>query len=563
MNYRDLNWSTISKSISIFLLLVIMSFGIVGDSWDGSTALANGSPIKVMPLGDSITVGKYSGPIVTSPAGDYDDIGYREDLYNLLTGVGYSVDFVGTNFNGVISDPDHEGHNGFTDSQIATNIYNNGGENWLTIHSPDLVLLHIGTNSLDTDPSDVEDILQEIDDYESATANTVKVIVARIIDWVPNNPSVHTFSNEVENMVKDRPDYGTDLFVVDMESQAGMVYKIQPAGDMIDSLHPFATGYSNMADCWKHAFDKIYGSASTNNLPEFDNPIGNQTNVEGDTITPKNMGAADNDSGDTLTYSALNLPNGLTINSSTGAISGTISGSASNESPYYVAIAVSDGNPCGSTRHIFYWTVNELNYSPVIQTSVEDRTDNEGDYVQIDIDANDPNDTNLTYSATNLPTGININLYNGLIAGVIGYTASDQAQFPDFPVEVTVADDGNPPLEDSISFTWTVNDVVTDAPVVNNPGNQRNKTGDNISLQIIASDPEGEDISFIAENLPGNLGIDLNSGEITGEIAEWSALASPYSVNVTVTDESARSTQINFTWFVSMEEVYLPLVLRK
>ena len=98
---------------------------------------------------------------------------------------------------------------------------------------------------------------------------------------------------------------------------------------------------------------------------------------------------------------------------------------------------------------------------------------------------------------------------------------------------------------------------------MNNPGNQRNKTGDNIALQIIASDPEGEDISFNAENLPGNLGIDLNSGEITGEIAEWSALASPYSVNVTVTDEGARSTEINFTWFVSMEEVYLPLLLRK
>ena len=563
MNYRDLNWTTINKGLSILFLLVSMSIGIVGDSWDGITAQANGTPIVVMPLGDSITVGKYSGSNTSSPSGDFDDIGYREDLYTLLTGAGYSVDFVGTNSNGVFADPDHEGHNGWADTQIATNIYNNGGENWLTLHSPDLVLLHIGTNLLDTDSSDVEDILDEIDEYETATTSTVKVIVARIIDWVPNNPIVRIFNDNVEFMVKNRLDYGTDLFLVDMESQAGMVYKIQPAGDMIDSLHPYAAGYLKMADCWKLAFDRIYGSASTNNLPEFDTPIGNQTNIEGETIPPKNMGATDNDSGDTLTYSALNLPNGLTINSSTGEISGTISGSASNDSPYYVAIAVADGNPCGSTRHIFYWTVNEVNYPPVIQTTVDDRTDNEGDYVQIDIDAIDPNDTNLTYSAINLPPGININQHNGLIAGVIGYTASDQAQFPNFPVEVTVADDGNPPLEDSISFTWTVNDVVTDAPVVNNPGNQRNKTGDIISLQIIASDPEGEDINFIAENLPGNLGIDLNSGEITGEIAEWSALASPYSVNVTVTDESAQSTQIEFTWFVSMEEIYLPLVHRK
>ena len=568
MNFFDLNWTRISKGLSILFLLTVLSFTVVGDSWEGITARANGTPIVVMPLGDSITVGKYSGPN-PNPGANSDDIGYRKDLYNLLIGAYTNVDFdfVGTNSNGFSNDfpePEHEGHNGYTDSQIAYNIYDNGGENWLNLNPPDVILLHIGTNSFSTSELDVQNILNEIDDYEAATSRTVKVIVARIIDWAPNNPGVPTFNDNVEEMVKDRThEYGTDLFLVDLESQAGMVYKIQPAGDMIDSLHPYATGYTNLADCWKIAFDRIYGSASTNNLPEFDTPIGNPTNIEGETITPKNMDATDNDSGDTLTYSALNLPNGLTINSSTGAISGTISGSASNESPYYAAIAVSDGNPCGSTRQVFYWTVNEFKEPPVIQTDVADRIDDEGAYVQIDIDAIDPNDTNLTYSATNLPPGININQHNGLIAGVIGYTASDQAQFPDFPVEVTVADDGNPPLEDSISFTWTVNDVVTDAPVVNNPGNQRNKTGDNISLQIIASDPEGEDISFIAENLPGNLGIDLITGEITGELAEWSALASPYSVNVTVTDESAQSTQINFTWFVSMEEVYLPLVLSK
>ena len=354
-----------------------------------------------MPLGDSITVGKYSGTNTSSPSGDFDDIGYREDLYSLLTGAGYTVDFVGTTSNGVFADPDHEGHNGWTDAQIATNIYNNGGENWLNLYSPDVVLLHIGTNLLDTDPSDVQDILDEIDDYESATSSTVIVIVARIIDWVPNNPSVHTFNNHVETMVKTRSDYGTGLFLVDMEGQAGLIYKTNPAGDMYNYLHPNSTGYTKMADCWKLKLDEIYYPGTLNNLPEFDTAAGNQSNNEGEAISPLDMGATDDDE-DSLYYSALKLPPGLVINSSTGEISGTIGNEAASNSPYYVAISVTDGNSCGNTRHLFYWTINEVNEPPEIHSTIPNQTNVEGDYVKIQVDATDPNDPDLTYSASNL-----------------------------------------------------------------------------------------------------------------------------------------------------------------
>jgi hypothetical protein len=71
--------------------------------------------VEVMPLGDSITTGKYSGTDTTDPAGAGDDIGYRKDLRDLLTGSGYTVDFVGSVDNGAsypFSDYQHEGHNG-------------------------------------------------------------------------------------------------------------------------------------------------------------------------------------------------------------------------------------------------------------------------------------------------------------------------------------------------------------------------------------------------------------------------------------------------------------------
>ena len=215
--------------------------------------------IKVMPLGDSITTGKYSGHDLSEGVPE-DDIGYRKDLWELLNAAGFIVDFVGTQSNGStypFSDPEHEGHNGFTDTQIADNIYN-----WLSQNHADVITLHIGTNFLDNDPSGVERILVEIDEYETITGKRVIVILARIIDMVPNNPVVNQFNNKVEEMAKARTDYGIDLFMVDMEDGAGINYSIwdqdlNPNGDMIDPLHPHATGYTKMAAVWMAAFDDL------------------------------------------------------------------------------------------------------------------------------------------------------------------------------------------------------------------------------------------------------------------------------------------------------------------
>ena len=182
----------------------------------------------------------------------------------MLTAAGFSVDFVGTQSNGSaypFSDPEHEGHNGWTDAQIADNIYDNpGGENWLNLNPPDVVLLHIGTNELGTNPSDAERILDEIDEYEADPGSRVIVILARIIDMVPNNPVVNQFNDNVEAMATSRSEFGVDLFMVDMEDGAGLNYSIypgDPSGDMVDNLHPYATGYTKMAAVWMGAFDDL------------------------------------------------------------------------------------------------------------------------------------------------------------------------------------------------------------------------------------------------------------------------------------------------------------------
>src|SRR5690242_19344551 len=70
---------------------------------------ATATPLRLMPLGDSITWG------YASPSGN----GYRGYLYNDLAGEGHSSDFVGSLRNGTMSDPDNEGHSGWRIDQVA------------------------------------------------------------------------------------------------------------------------------------------------------------------------------------------------------------------------------------------------------------------------------------------------------------------------------------------------------------------------------------------------------------------------------------------------------------
>ncbi|MDO6440946.1 VCBS domain-containing protein [Marinobacter sp. 2_MG-2023] len=86
-----------------------------------------------------------------------------------------------------------------------------------------------------------------------------------------------------------------------------------------------------------------------------------QTSTDGETITPLDVSGnfSDIDSSDTLTFSASNLPAGLSIDTNTGVISGTIDGSASQSGPFTVTITADDGSGTGSATRTdtFLWTV--------------------------------------------------------------------------------------------------------------------------------------------------------------------------------------------------------------
>ena len=132
--------------------------------------------------------------------------------------------------------------------------------------------------------------------------------------------------------------------------------------------------------------------------------------------------ATDANAGDTLTYSATNLPDGISINSSTGVVSGTLCRDRAGS--HAVVLTVSDGTLTDTDS--FTWTVIEPNVAPVFSTDVRGSLRRRGRLViGFDADATDANagDT-LTYSATNLPDGISINVATGVVSGTLSATSA-------------------------------------------------------------------------------------------------------------------------------------------
>ncbi len=198
-----------------------------------------------MPLGDSITKGWY---------GSVNRWGYRKPLYVGLINGDFDFDFVGSCVDGSFADPNHEGHNGWRADEILNGRIGDPAagklEDWLVMHQPDVILLHIGTNDItagNQDANEVSDILDEIDDYEDNADKHVVVVLALIINRKTYSPATTQFNNEVNTMALNRIANGDDIIIVDMESA------LNYATDMYDNLHPNDNGYTKMADVWYDA----------------------------------------------------------------------------------------------------------------------------------------------------------------------------------------------------------------------------------------------------------------------------------------------------------------------
>jgi lysophospholipase L1-like esterase len=206
-----------------------------------AVAESNGGT-RVMPLGDSITEG-------TQVPG-----GYRIGLWQRLTGGNYRVDFVGSQFNGPSSlgDHDHEGHPGWRIDQIDANIVT-----WLRNTAPRTVLLHIGTNDVlqNHDVANAPARLSALVDRITSTAPNADVFVATIIPMANQGQEAagRAYNATIPGMVQSKKNAGKRVHLVDMHAAL-------TTADLIDGVHPTATGYDKMAATWYTALRAVSGS---------------------------------------------------------------------------------------------------------------------------------------------------------------------------------------------------------------------------------------------------------------------------------------------------------------
>ncbi|MFH9403871.1 ricin-type beta-trefoil lectin domain protein [Streptomyces sp. NPDC017638] len=216
--------------ILTLVTLVAAALGVTAAGVSPASAASN-TPLRLMPLGDSITWG------VGSSTGN----GYRGPLWNKLAADGHPLDFVGTLRNGSMSDPDTEGHSGYKIHQIAALA-----DASLTRYRPNVVTLHIGTNDLNESyqVSTATARLRSLVDQVTAAAPDATVLVASLVVSTSGSEERYraAYNQAVPQLVREEQAAGKHVAYVDM---SGLT-----TADLADALHPNDSGYQKMADAF-------------------------------------------------------------------------------------------------------------------------------------------------------------------------------------------------------------------------------------------------------------------------------------------------------------------------
>lgn len=220
--------------------------GATATGTDGSGGTGNNGfqpcpetgPCKVLPLGDSITVGlNFDG-------------GYRVNLFHLAVEDGHEITFTGTQapngpsmVDGMPFPRNHEGISGQTISQIAARVPSPAFNDM-----PHIVLLHAGTNDMVQGAQGADMRLGQLMDKLTTEAPDALIVVSNIIPLPLASSAVDTFNATVKPMVDERASAGKHILFVDQ-------FTGFDPGNLPDNVHPNEVGYNQMADKWYAAIE--------------------------------------------------------------------------------------------------------------------------------------------------------------------------------------------------------------------------------------------------------------------------------------------------------------------
>jgi lysophospholipase L1-like esterase len=212
--------------------LVAAAFAIAGPAGPASAA-----PVRIMPLGDSIT---------GSPGC------WRALLWNRLQNTGFTnIDMVGTQPPqgcGVPYDGDGEGHGGALVTAVADQ---NQLVGWLAATLPDVVLMHFGTNDVWSGRT-VDQVLaaySKLVDQMRVSNPGMKILVAQIIPLAPSGCTdcpqrAVALNNAIPAWAAGKSTAQSPIRVVDQWTG------FTSATDTADGVHPNDSGNQKMSDRW-------------------------------------------------------------------------------------------------------------------------------------------------------------------------------------------------------------------------------------------------------------------------------------------------------------------------
>lgn len=236
----------------------IGGLSVVADASMTGAPIYPGTPMRILPLGDSITQSFRNHR------------SYRYNLWVKLINAGIDFKFVGSMHSNAGGNPlwppyrgrsfnnTHEGHSGWTTGQILNGFPGHGQgrlTTWLQGYTPDVVLLLLGTNDAfqDENISSVEDNLKQII-FELRVRNpNVIILLAKLIPTsYPNfNSRIDALNAAIGGIAPEMNMRASPVIVVDQ--LAGF----DPETDTFDGVHPNELGEEKMAQKWFQAIKAL------------------------------------------------------------------------------------------------------------------------------------------------------------------------------------------------------------------------------------------------------------------------------------------------------------------
>ncbi|KAK4222903.1 family 3 putative carbohydrate esterase [Podospora fimiseda] len=214
--------------------------------------LGGGVPLRILPLGASITYGQ----------GSTDANGYREHLRSFVVAAGNPVNMVGSRKSGSMPDNEVEGWPGKRIDEVLVEA-----KKITPKTKPNVVLINAGTNDalqnyrISGVSSRMENLITEL--YRMSPRATVVLSTLIMNRKADIESRVLDINAQYRQLVVRLRDQGKRIVLADMHGDNGLFWT-----DMVDDTHPNDVGYQKMANIW---FEALISASDDGFLegPEF------------------------------------------------------------------------------------------------------------------------------------------------------------------------------------------------------------------------------------------------------------------------------------------------------